>query len=382
MAVLVLAPPASSLNAAPRSSGVQGTPIQRDAPVEFLREAQVLFRVAACGPGPRERHYPRRTTARHCRSVAKRLQRYRARWETKAKPLLATMVPQGLPRTVIYPFGGVDLLTVLTVFPDADDITTLSLEPSGDPRPFLRMRNKQLRAALARVRSSVRSLTAVSHSRTIDLVALTKRRVPGHLVVSLLALAHHGYVPTSVRYFRLEPGGAITYLTAADTAGVRDRKQLRRLFASVEIRFRRAGQSATPPRVFRHIRADLSDASLNKDNRVLVHLKAKGRVVAMTKAASYLLAKRSFSRIRGYLLTNMDWMISDSTGIPPRYAKPAGFVQETWGQYHGAGLSLGRHVDREYVALWRKYRGRKLSFWFGYPDRKRHGHLMVTKRAP
>ena len=42
----------------------------------------------------------------------------------------------------------------------------------------------------------------------------------------------------------------------------------------------------------------------------------------MTKAASYLLWWKEFSLIRNYLLKNMVWMISDSTGIPTDHAAP------------------------------------------------------------
>ena len=40
-----------------------------------------------------------------------------------------------------------------------------------------------------------------------------------------------------------------------------------------------------------------------------------GEVAAITKAASYLLWRGDFSRIRDYLLDNMVWMVSDSSGI-------------------------------------------------------------------
>ena len=39
-----------------------------------------------------------------------------------------------MPKTVVYPFGGGDLLSALVAFPDATEITTISLEQAGDPR--------------------------------------------------------------------------------------------------------------------------------------------------------------------------------------------------------------------------------------------------------
>ena len=57
-----------------------------------------------------------------------------------------------------------------------------------------------------------------------------------------------------------------------------------------------------------------------------------------TKAASYLLWRDDFSVIRDYLLGNMDFMVSDSTGAPPRFAEKAGFVQDTYGVFAGSFL--------------------------------------------
>ena len=43
----------------------------------------------------------------------------------------------------------------------------------------------------------------------------------------------------------------------------------------------------------------------------------------MTKAASYLIWNSGFFAIRDFLLQNMAWMVSDSTGIEPKAAKKA-----------------------------------------------------------
>ena len=50
------------------------------------------------------------------------------------------------PKTVVYPFGGGDLLSALVAFPDATEITTISLELAGDPRRLKTLTPKQRRA--------------------------------------------------------------------------------------------------------------------------------------------------------------------------------------------------------------------------------------------
>ena len=44
------------------------------------------------------------------------------------------------------------------------------------------------------------------------------------------------------------------------------------------------------------------------------------------------------NKIRGYILDHLAWMLSDSTGVPPLYARKAGMIQETYGRYTGAFL--------------------------------------------
>src|SRR4029453_4941585 len=105
-------------------------------------------------------------------------------------------------------------------------------------------------------------------------------------------------------------------------------------FSNVEIEYAKAG-SAERLGVIRHVAQDLSDKALESSTGLLRHLSEKGTVSGMTKAASQLLWADEFSMIRNYLLKNAVWMISDSTGIPPRFATAAGFVQDTWGKFDG-----------------------------------------------
>ncbi len=148
----------------------------------------------------------------------------------------------------------------------------------------------------------------------------------------------------------------------------------------MELCFRRRGDAAAPVRIHRHLQANLADQPLSRTPGVIAHLAAKGQVAAMTKAASYLLWSPSFSKIRNYLLEHADWMISDSTGIPPRFAAKAGFEQLTWGQFTGALLAAAPEHDQDFVALWASQPARPLDFGFGYPDKESHDHLLVTRR--
>jgi hypothetical protein len=147
-------------------------------------------------------------------------------------------------------------------------------------------------------------------------------------------------------------------------------------FNNVELVFRKQGDPAAPRKTFRHITGDLSDAGLAREGAPLAHLAQKRDIAALTKAASYLLWRSEFGKLRDYLLGSMKHMISDDTGIPPRYARPAGFASDVWGTYTGPFFAWARGpVANEMVQLFRGNK-RALPFRFGYYDAAKRPILM------
>ncbi len=320
--------------------------------------------------------------------------RYRRGYLARAKPFLAALRPSDLPDTVVYPFGGGDLLAALTTYPDARRITTLSLELAGDPRRITKIDNARLDRSLDLVDQNVGRLLAANDSTTETLMGTQQGDLPGQLSYFLVALAVHGYEPIALRYFRVEPDGSLHYYTREEVRAMETRLARARhgqwtppdfseVFANSELVFRPLdGQG--PLRVHRHIGTNLRNAALKKNVGILRYLESQGRVSAMTKAASYCLWNPAFSRIRNYLLSNMDFMISDATGIPPELATRAGFVQETYGSFHGAMCFDDCPSDQyndQFRDLWASQPRRKLGFRYGYVDSKSYDHLLVTRRA-
>ncbi|HET7499658.1 MAG TPA: hypothetical protein VFK02_01600, partial [Kofleriaceae bacterium] len=152
-------------------------------------------------------------------------------------------------------------------------------------------------------------------------------------------------------------------------------------FNHMELTFRKAGDARAPLVVHRHFAANLANKAF-KDSPLYKHLIAKGKFSAMTKAASYLMWLDGFSDIRDLLLANMVWMASDSTGVPPRFAKKAGFVQITYGAFTAPFLEEADKSTGEAMAkLWASQPHRKLPFRYGYPDANQNLHLMITQPA-
>lgn len=339
------------------------------AAVELVAQARQLQRAVACGPdGEVPPRFDARIIDAHCAALEREYERYEQRWLRAAEPFLASVVPKPVPSVVVYPFGGGDLLTALATFPDASEYWTMSLEPAGDVRAIDTVSPSELGAALASMRELVARRLLVSFLSTKNLGRSSQGAFPTPLVLTLVALVVHGYEPTSLRYFALEEDGSIRY-EATETR-------------NVELRFRARGDAGGETKVLRHLAVNLDDPHLAKNTGLVALLRLRGRFAVMTKAASHLLWTEGFSTLRRLLLENMQWMISDVTGIPPRLAQASGFVQDAYGTYEAPdpyGPTEGRDVD-DFMALFRAAKVRSLGFWYGYPDKDGHGVVVVTRR--
>jgi len=357
----------------------------------FDREARQLFRIAACGGNEPFRDDLEPTVEAHCALFRPALDAYR-RYLESAGPFLTGLQPKGLPTIIVYPFGGGDLLSALTTYPNLTEVTTLSLEHAGDPRRAAASDAESLADSLRRFRSDINGLLTMSDSTTENMMDLQRGDIPGQLAFFLVGLAIHDQVPVSLRYFRLEEDGSIHYLDEHEITDIEDELATRLnqrwkspdfsvAFSNVELTFRPKNQPDAPVRVHRHIAANLMDGPLAMDPSVMNYLEKYGHMTAMTKAASYTLWNPSFSRIRTYLAEHMTFMISDSTGIPQQYLPPGQFVRETYGSFGGPFLDANMRDAEDFRELWKSQPARPLPFRYGYLDAERRPHLLVTRRV-
>jgi hypothetical protein len=382
--------------------------------VEFIDDAKLLYRVAACGGSDAVDAKLTKIVDKHCKAITEQLDKFRAEYFVKHREWFAAVVPKDAPKTVVYPFGGGDLLSALVAFPDATEITTISLELAGDPRRLRKLKPQAIALSLGGLRAEIGGLISVGSNTTEKLSAGQHNDLPAQVSSFLLGLVAGGYEPVSMRFFTLDDTGDIHYLEQAeidamDKAAATKLKQAKKqppkpppvegepappvtakthfwlspnfslAFSNVEIQYRKIGEKAV--RVHRHIGWNLSDGYLKTHPQLLRHLENKGQVTMLVKGASYLLWSPGFSLIRGYILDHLAWMLSDSTGVPPAYAKPAGMVQETYGSYTGAFLPSWQTTkhDEDFVELWKTQKKRRLPFRFGYVDMQKLPHLVVTR---
>jgi hypothetical protein len=363
-----------------------------DAAVDYIADARLYYRVVACkGSDALPANLDAPTIEKHCEEMAKRYERFAEKYVTPAQAFFAPLLPKDLPTTVVYPFGGGDLASALVTYPAAREITTISLEHAGDPTRLGRLQKKsQLSNALVNYRAAIFGLLTLNDSTSENMRKLERGGIPGQLSFHLTGMAAMGYEPVSLKFFTLNDDGTIHYLTKPEYEALEKKIAKKKnhswvdtdfseAFTNMELSFRKAGDASAPVIVHRHIAWNLGD-KLFKGSALEKHLVAKGKVAAMTKAASYLIWNSGFSGIRDYLLQNMVWMASDATGIPPRWAKKAGFEIVTYGTFKGPFLEeADPTVGDEMVKLWEKQPRRKLPFRYGYPDSEKNLHLMITK---
>jgi len=375
--------------------------------VDFIADAKLLYRIAACGGGGGVVDAQlEKIVAKHCKVIDERLDKFRAEYFGTHREWFASVVPADAPSTVVYPFGGGDLVSALVAFPDATEITTISLELAGDPRRLRDLEPMQLQLALGGLRAEIGGLLAVGSNTTANMTQGQQNELPTQISSFLLGLVAGGYEPVAMRFFTLDDAGNIDYvdqaeIDAADKIAAKKQQQKKKkkkaiavtdepsrldrrpsfspIFGNVEIRYRKAGETAV--RVHRHIGWNLGDGYLKTHPQLIRHLEKKGHVTMLVKGGSYLLWSPGFSRIRGYILDHLAWMLSDSTGVPPHYAKPAGMVQETYGVFSGAFLESwqGTKHEEDFIELWKSQQKRRMPFRFGYVDMNKQAHVVVTK---
>ena len=355
----------------------------------YETELALLYRVVACADnGVEVPEAWSKVVDRHCADLAAQKKRFKTRYIDKAMPFMAKLRPAALPEDVVYPFGGGDLASALVTYPEATEITTMSLEHAGDPTRLSALEAWQLQRSLGDFRAAIRGLLALHDSSSVNLQKMQRGPVPGQVAFFLTALSVFDYQPVALRYFRLEPDGALHYYSAEEVAALASTTAIKKkstwsntdhsvAFSNVEIVFRRG--DGGPLVVHRHIAANLDDKHFG-GSAVEKHLAGKGEVAALTKAASYLLWNGNFSLIRAYLSDSAVFMVSDSTGIPPIHARKAGLAQVTYGKFTGAFLKANAQHGNSFVKLWSTQPFRKVPFRYGYPDRIGNFHLLVTHR--
>jgi hypothetical protein len=84
--------------------------------------------------------------------------------------------------------------------------------------------------------------------------------------------------------------------------------------------------------------------------------------------------------MRNYLLDHVQWMVSDATGVAPKWGKPAGFEYETYGSFQAPHIPAGDGIASNWRKEFEAQPKRDLGFRFGYYDKHAKNHLIIMRK--
>jgi hypothetical protein len=289
----------------------------------------------------------------HADLMAQRWRRYTARRTLRQSQWSdAYLAPTiGSPGTVIYPFGGPDLLHVIAMFPRTSTYVLLGLEPSGS-LPALESQNPgAVLADLPRLDKAMETQLEVGYFITKDMRAeLSAGPMPG---VTPILLATIGLMNGTVENIQSISAGGKT---------------------GVEIRFRLPYGGS---RRAIYMAGDLSNGGFNAGYRSW--LGGFGGSVAYFKAASYLAHENSFSGIRDFVLKNCRAVVQDDSGIPHRFY--GGWDARLFGRYDYPIELFANKAQPDLRAAYDAIgRGPDIPFGSGYHYRASQANLQLYVR--
>lgn len=278
---------------------------------------------------------------------------------------------------IFYPFSGPDTAYALAFFPAASDLILTGLEPVGELPDFAQLDEATLDASLDQLRSSLRSILALSFFVTREMDSdLRRTRLSGVTPIMMLFLARHGYSINAVEPLVLDADGRLCQTSAA---AVKEIKSKDARIPGVLVRFQRPGE-ARERRIY-YFKTDLSDAGLTKRPQYLKFVEAVRPQATLAKSASYLMHFKEFSMVRDYILANSKIVLQDDTGVPIKHYKEASWERRLYGQYVGPIPIFKQRYQRDMNDAYRQT-SLPLGFGIGYRYESHQSNLQLYVRRP
>lgn len=256
----------------------------------------------------------------------------------------------GAPSTLLYPFGGPDLLHAVAMFPDTSTYVLLGLEPVGNVPALESVDGHQVFAALPQFARSVDVQLKIGYFIT--------KEMRGNLTQATL----HGVTPILLATIGLLDG-QVTHVSSISAGGK----------PGVSINFTLPGGGSK--RVI-YVSGDLSNGGFNGGFRSWVA--SNGGSIAYFKAASYLTHNDGFSAIRNHVLSNCRAVLQDDSGIPYRYYDSSKWDARLFGSYSSPIELFANHPQADLRAAYNASGGTPgIPFGSGYHYRGSNANLQL-----
>lgn len=273
--------------------------------------------------------------------------------------------------TIFYPFGGPDFLNAHTLFPNAKEYILFGLEPPGRPPQVDKLTASQATALLTSTQKSMSSILNYSFFQTLHMKEdLKQTELNGVSPVLLVFLARTGHRILDVKRVELLPSGELKKYpseTVKKWEGV----------PGIEIAFRREDDSTRRTLTFYSL--DISDKAVPQ--YYLTYLKGLGPFKSYLKAASYLMHRDNFSKIRTFILTESDLILEDDSGIPLTYFDKNVFDLTFFGAYTRPIALFESRYQKDLREVYKdKANVKPLPFGIGYKWREGESNLLLATK--
>ena len=278
-------------------------------------------------------------------------------------------------KPLVYFFGGPDVVTAVTLFPEAPSYFLCGLEPLGQVVAPETLTPRALDQSLDGVVHALRTIVRTSFFRTSemgkDLSASAKVEIRGVLPLLLVFLAREGAEVLDVERFEADAATGAPVTKAEGEAfgpGI----------PGVRVRFLRQGAAA--PQTVTYVRVDLGNEALGRTPGFWKLLPPYVPGNGLLKAASFILHDNKFSGARDFLLTSLDAVLQEDSGLPLRAFKKGAWEHTCFGHYARPRAPFQTHLQTDLSSMCAAQPSRPLPFIVGYRRAEDSNLLLAVKK--
>ncbi len=276
--------------------------------------------------------------------------------------------------TLYYMFSGPDFVSADALFPQMSVYILCGLEPIGSFEEIKLLSPAALSANLQNLVKSLQSIIHLSFFRTLDMeVDLQKGEISGVWPILYIFLTRTGHEVLSTERVFLDSEGVVKRVSHSVPVPTKSVEGLHIVFQ---------GHGVKSQELY-YFKANVSDTALKKNESFLKFTGSRGKGVSYLKAASYLLHKGYFSRIREFLLSQSLAVLQDDSGIPYHFFDDPRWHTTLYGSYLGV---LELFKDQYQTNLRKAYMERNdvkpLPFVTGYTFSRKSNVLLAVAKTP
>ncbi len=262
---------------------------------------------------------------------------------------------------VFYMFSGPDFLYPSALFPSAQTYILCGREPVGSVPNIDSLSSEALPKALANLRRSLGSVLSWSFFITKQMRAdLSHKQLIGTLPVLYVFLARTGATIESVSLLSLDSDGNI--VDNGKTHGAKI------VFAN----------SSGRQQTLYYFSTDLSDDGIKTAPGFMKFCENEAPGLTLLKAASYLMHRSRFPKVRDFLLTCSKVIVQDDSGIPRKFFDDNKWNIRYCGKYVGPIRSFKKFWQPNLAKSYAATTPDPLGFGFGYEWRPNRSSLIIA----